>query len=443
MRGPSPSPRSFERAALGRVVAEPQADNRKFFYQRLMQVTFHHTYYNSDERFACPDFQVAPTPYTAQLMRDLGLLFRDEGVGFSVLYDERRKQVLLRNLRRQAWPHGCAGEPQPIWERLSFVLKLDNPNFVNFTNIPIDTSANRQNYYYTNQRVREDAREGVRLAPRQRLPVVPPDFEWRILDPDVWVVQARAISGKVALCKNVCLPRALVADHTPNAITCACVEKYRSQHPEDDDYACSKRVVLEFSMLPQDKYVIEQLDIEGRPVGRKLPVLYTATSDVPMAFVDLLFTRPTPGEPGKFPIVDLCPPGATRILPVHYQIWFDRRSTRWNYYIVPQPQTRPLDGLEILSTPPSPVVEFSGPDKVFLANGQLAFRFTSRQAVPLQQRSTYRFELSDQHCQKTDAPPLVKRLPVAGTQQVLPVESRPVPTASEVSESCSDIFVYV
>ena len=80
---------------------------RKFSYERLMQVSVRHSYYNA-ARGECADFDISPTPTTAVLMRDLGLLYRYEGAGFSVLYDETRKDVLLNYLARQRVPDAAS-----------------------------------------------------------------------------------------------------------------------------------------------------------------------------------------------------------------------------------------------------------------------------------------------------------------------------------------------
>ena len=76
MRGPA------GRGARSFVYAPQDPQDR---YKPLFSVTFRHNYYNRNEGL-CPDFAVTPTPSSAALMASLGLLFRDDGTGFSVLF---------------------------------------------------------------------------------------------------------------------------------------------------------------------------------------------------------------------------------------------------------------------------------------------------------------------------------------------------------------------
>jgi hypothetical protein len=110
---------------------DPPPDGRRSVYTRLARVAVRHTYYNASGG-RCGDFAVRPTHSTAALMRSLGLLFKPEADGFSVLYDTVGEQALLSYLRRQA------NEDGGVWTRLTFLLSLKNAYFVNFTDIPID-----------------------------------------------------------------------------------------------------------------------------------------------------------------------------------------------------------------------------------------------------------------------------------------------------------------
>src|SRR3954469_16912646 len=69
-------------------------------YDRLMRVSFRHSYYNRSDD-ACTDLSVRPTAFTRRLMQSIGLLFRDEGTAFSVLYDTNRADALIAYLGRQ------------------------------------------------------------------------------------------------------------------------------------------------------------------------------------------------------------------------------------------------------------------------------------------------------------------------------------------------------
>src|SRR4029079_7486692 len=133
-RRPAMSPAPHHRLVTrGRTPAPgagnlPYGGSRITYYRRLARVSLRHGYYRASGG-ACPDLAVRPTAWTAARMRTLGLLFRAEEAGFSVLYDELRERQLLDFLRREQGPRGA-------WTRLCFTLSLRNPWFVNFTALP-------------------------------------------------------------------------------------------------------------------------------------------------------------------------------------------------------------------------------------------------------------------------------------------------------------------
>src|SRR5882762_840729 len=133
---------------------------RQFYYLRLMQVVIRHTYYNRSNE-ACPDFKIFPTRYSQDLMKSLGLIFKDEGTGFSIFFDVRRTDILIAYLKRQEWPP----HSNHCWTRLSFVLSIKNPHFLNFTDVPIRMNPVNQNFYFTNQEARRLGSGTILLNP--------------------------------------------------------------------------------------------------------------------------------------------------------------------------------------------------------------------------------------------------------------------------------------
>ena len=95
------------KAAPGEEVVD-QEPARRYFYERLLQVSLENSYNNGSAN-RCPDFSIRPTSSSATLMASLGLLFRQEETGFSVLYDERRRASLEQYLRRSGWENAEAG----------------------------------------------------------------------------------------------------------------------------------------------------------------------------------------------------------------------------------------------------------------------------------------------------------------------------------------------
>ncbi|HEX6901158.1 MAG TPA: hypothetical protein VF789_15645 [Thermoanaerobaculia bacterium] len=384
--------------------AKPR-DPRQFFYQTLTRVSVRHTYYNSSG-FLCPDFGFAPTPASAALMAKLGLIFRAEKTGFSVLYDETHKDDLIRFLKRQA---NAEGE---VWTRLSFQMPLESNYFVNLTEIPIATEATAENFYFSNQRAHPWEgllllNPGRRVDDRQLLPVVPGQLpvpaviDGRTIDE----VQVYDISGEMVLCVPRCVTNKAASEKNPADFTCA--DKGTDQ--------CANPIYVNFASLREDKYILKLVD--GAGAASELGVLWTFFYPMPLCFIDLLFTSPRGRKPENYPVRDLFS-DRPEIVTTDYTLRFERRSTLWNYYIVP-PQPGVLEDLRIENLSPFPV-EFAGPCKVFLPDGREAFRFLSKQPLPLQEQPECNFRLRGKHKHWPHEKTLVDRLPGASSQQVLP-----------------------
>src|SRR5262249_33721986 len=97
---------------------------------------------------------------------------------------------------------------------------------------------------------------------------------------------------------------------------------------------CRDVIYLDFAPLPEDKYVVEQVDEAGH-VGQADTGLYTETYPIALCFIDLLFTTPDGRHPDAFPVRGLFGP-APEIAPVHYILQFERRALPWRYYVVPR-----------------------------------------------------------------------------------------------------------
>jgi hypothetical protein len=343
-----------------------------------------------------------------------------EPTGFSVLYDVRNAKGLCSYLRAHGVPPD-GGAMEQFWTRLSFVLSLDNPYFVNFTDIPIGTNPYEENFYFTNQQAHRSDGEvvlnmGERVDARALLPVEGPEV--RVPTPaNVERVVVRDIAGFPV----IEMPR--------------CVQLPGSPPTE----VCSPYVFLDFRTLPEDKYVVDYETVSRVPPMLSRPILYTVAELNPLCFIDLLFSKPTEGVEGIYPIDLFAPEPADSIEPVRYALRFKARSTYWRYYIVPEPQREALEGLAIETMGERLPVPFSGPVQVRIANGERAYRFVSDVRLLLQQRSSYRFQLNGwvQRGLPT-GDPLIASMPVAGNKQVLPEGGKDNPELNY-----SDIYVYV
>jgi hypothetical protein len=369
---------------------------RASFYQKLMSVSFRNTFYPAP--FECPDLAAGPTLATAELMSDLGLLYRETATGFVIAWDARRSAELIAALRRRVESDGES------WTRLSFVLWLRNPLFVNFSEIPLGTAPpGARNFFFTNQEAHDAGRRGVLLnrgrfaGAGQLFDVIPSQI--RIpLSAEVVEVRLLALSGASVL---------TVPHLAPGP------------------------VYLDLGPLPLDRYTLQEIGAGG-VVLRQGPVLYTAATPVPFGFIDLLLARPSASADGVYPIdLGASPP---EIGSVDYQLAFARRSTLWRYWVV-LPRKRLLTGLRIESDPAG-VAKFRGPSPAKLPDGTPAVLFTARKPIPLQARPDFHFVLH------SDAGTLLDPLPSASVRQVLP-EVAPSPHGAPATAVYSDIYAYV
>lgn len=434
--------RAFERRlftpAAPRGKEKPQL-NRGSYYQRLMHVSIWNSYYNNwDSR--CPDFTVHPTVATSALISSLGLMFKDDGFGFSVLYDTAREENLISFLRMQANDGEPELEPErkEVWTRLSFVLCLKNMFFTNFTRIPINTNPTSRNFFFSNQNAREKAggkvilNSGNKVNGSEMVPVTAVQHSVPV-SRKVEYVQVCAISGLEVICKPRCVPVDVARVKNWGTIDCTDIEPWSPPL----DVECTDVIYLDFSLLPEDKYTITKVGYDGQPAAKPKEILYTASYPIPLCFIDLLFTDPilkgTSDSPqpvrGIYPVRNLWLDSDTpRVFPVDYHLEFRRRKTIWSYYVVPQPDSERFEQLKIVDITPREAEEparrkirFAGPCCVRLANGLVAYRFISTEAIPLTQQSRFRFQLRGyRRGMIPNEGVLVDRLPVASNEQVLP-----------------------
>lgn len=400
--------------------ARGEQSAQQLYYARLLRVSISHTYYNlsNDE---CPDFTISPTPATSALLRSLGLLFKSEPAGFSILYNEQRRSDLANYLKgSRTSPPGSE-----VWPRLSFTLSLNNPYFVNFTDIPFDLDPGRKNFYFTNRGAHRARGGKVILNPGDYVQgvagldlfeVIPVQYPVRV-DKFIKEVRVKDISGQVVICEPRCLPHRRRTGASP--LNCD-----HKQTSPPSVLHCRETIYLDFSSLPEDKYRIEKVFEHSQPGEEELAafghdVLYTTSAPPPLCFIDLLFTDPTGSDQGIYPVRDLF--RRPEFVAVNYQLRFRTRAPFWTYYIVPQPQREKFEDLRIESVAPtkSAQVHFAGPCCVYLANGEKGYRFVSEKAIPLHQQAPFRFRLLGRHDLMQHDGIIVENMPVASRQQIL------------------------
>ncbi len=101
-------------------------------YKILFSVAVLHDYYTSN---FCEDFEIIPSPATALLFKDLGLLWRSLG----------HKLIVLAKTDIDDKPFITISNAA----KFSFYLKLNNPHFNNFTNLSNQPGYTKK-YYFSN-----------------------------------------------------------------------------------------------------------------------------------------------------------------------------------------------------------------------------------------------------------------------------------------------------
>ncbi|MQP66367.1 hypothetical protein GE253_13565 [Niveispirillum sp. SYP-B3756] len=368
-------------------------------FRPLFTVLISHSYYDGDDD-RCRDFRIQPTPTSLDLMQSLGLVFRDWGTGFSVFVDEARLDGLVNYLRRQSSSGG-------LWSWLSFIMVPTNTAFVGITAMPLGIAPIRLNFYMSNQEARQTTDRDAILSegPLSADIFYPPTgtFLTVPIQPDTRQIWAINIAGDTAIQQDI--PKL------------------------DQDLT---QYQLDFSTVPMGLYWIYLFN--GNDLTPLWPLLYTDTGKVPLGFIDLILTRPTPTTPGVYPVppVDEGPVSSADIGHLTYLLRFEARSTRWRYYVASQaPGT--LHDVIIHGQG----TEFSQQSRVILPTGQPALLFEAADELPLRQQSAQRFRLRG-----------VRRGP-DGRENAVRVECLPVapgtPVRPGVSEQSgtSEMYIYV
>ncbi|MFH5885789.1 hypothetical protein ACG2F4_15885 [Halalkalibaculum sp. DA3122] len=112
-------------------------------FQEIFGLNMTHSYYAAG---ITGDLKASPTKETAQKLRDVGLLFRTTGSGFAVFGEVVKNEADSAGLQREI--------DRPT--RFQFILRQQNPYFLNFTDLPFHASG-REIYYFNNLQVSSTA----------------------------------------------------------------------------------------------------------------------------------------------------------------------------------------------------------------------------------------------------------------------------------------------
>lgn len=428
--------RAFEHAAFSsprknKGSANSPTEPRKYQYKTLMQVDTFNTYYNeSGDR--CADFRIYPTAATQSIMHSLGLLFRENSTGFSILYNERREEGLIQYLKT----HGTkahdgqknAGQIE-YWSKLSFIVALYNPLFVNFTDLPFNVDLTARNIYLSNNMAHQDNDEiilnennYVSSSCSNFIEVIPTKYA---------VPYSIEVDGKSIEATRV----------TVTSISGEEVLSEPQEHKERSDMA-----YLNFGTVPEGLYTIKWL-IETEIVFQE-KVIYTTAYPTPLCFIDLLFSRPAEDTPGIYPVNLESKKGS--INSVLYHLKFKARDIHWVYWIISSSQ--PVENMRI-KTDGDSNIHFYGPTRGVIPTGETAWSFVSDQVIPMRERSPLRFKLVDRLNCQCELPCdcknriIINPLPLVSSNQVLNASLVDIVPPDVVHDAkkkkYSEVYVYV
>ena len=421
--------RAFEQPALSIAradgdIAQPRIEPRKYQYKTLMQVDVFNTYYNESDG-KCTDLRIYPTASTQSLMKSLGLLFKERTTGFSILYNNKAEEGLIRYFRK----HGTEtkeGQTE-YWSKLSFIAALDNPLFVNFTDLPFNVDLTARNIYLSNQMAHRDGDEVI-------------------LNQDNYVSSQHSNFIEVVPTKYA-VPFAVRVDRGIIVAT-----KITVTGLSGEEVICIKKkptvevAYLDFTTVPEGQYTINWL--KEKEVISRTPVIYTTAYPTPLCFIDLLFSRPTEDAPGIYPVK--LDPDKGSITSVFYNLKFKARDIHWVYWVVSSSQ--PVENMRIKAEGASDVT-FYGPTPGSIPTGETAWSFVSDQVIPMQQRSPLRFKLVDRLNCRCEAScecknrMILNPLPLVSSNQVLSTPRIDIfpPNTGHDSEKkkYSEVYVYV
>ncbi|MBS0473207.1 MAG: hypothetical protein JSR60_19210 [Proteobacteria bacterium] len=405
-------------------------------YKCLFKVVIRHGY-NDLTHGRCRAFSVFPSPTSAEMMAAQGMVFHDDGAGFSVYIRESQIDSFVRYLRRQG--SDTNGDGMEYWTWISFVLVPQDPLFVGITSLPIDTNPLYVNLYGTNQQAHHDGvvtllNPGAAMGAGERRMLTDAQFSVQVPGPFDQIV-VRDISGKIVLT-------------TPSD---AEIERAKDEasdlEGQDPDTALGDLyyVQVDLSSLPLGLYtyrVLPRLGLETPPVT----VLYSAAKpNPPLVFLDILFSQPDEHQPGIYPVPPLYDEQPIRSEDVGglvYDLRFATRETWWQYYVVSR---QPGSTLHDLAIAGDGIVFNRALEPVLLPSGQLATLFQSDDTVAMREIPPQRLTLTGM---RRDAkgklsPISVDPLPTAPVAPVWPAPKDKIVTERSDVYGTSEMFVYV
>lgn len=439
---------TFSSTSDRKSVAQSPPEPRKYQYETLTQVDIFNTFYN-ESGDKCEDFRIYPTATTQSIVNSLGLIFRETSTGFSVLYDSTREAGLIKYLKSR----GTGIDDCQYWSKLSFIVALHNPLFVNFTDLPFNVDLTARNIYLSNETAHQENDEIILnkndyVSPRHEdfIEIIPTKYAVASVIHNngksfkATRVTVTNVSGEIVLS----VPNKSDKNTDPKNID--------TKKPDD----IPNIVYLSFATLPEGLYTISWLENTGEDRNKnevekiifEKRVIYTTAYPTSLCFIDLFFSRPTQDSTGIYPIEfnsknDL-------ITSVSYHLKFKARDIHWVYRIVSASQ--PVENMRIKSDGRNEI-NFHGPTQSPISTGETAWSFVSDRVIAMRERSPLRFKLVDRLNCQCESPCncksriVVNPLPLVSSNQILNGSLEGTSSRNTIKNSgkkkYSEVFVYV
>lgn len=374
-------------------------------YHKLFRVDVKHDYFTDG---VLRGFTIVPTPYTQQLMQQYDLRLQKHAEGITIYCGLEEGESMTANLSSS--------------HNLCFLLKIQDPSFINYTDLPLLGQEGKK-YYFSNIDLEEEA--GLSTKRLQK---------------------AAFVSGQDGLLFQPLFYQHLLPKNTEKA---QFTLKGLGQNAVDQDQ------VAEWKFIPEEKK-------PGETEPIKASVLELGFTKSPWGKYELNISGEESLVFGVMPDNEILSTfGMIEIMPKaesfeQYEIGFQARKTSWRYYVINKSE---IDTTTIRINKGSanqvndnaeeiPLVRPIVQNNTELSNGDKATLLELTEVMALKERPIEFMHLS---LIGSDSKEVKMNLPYANSQQIMPEiieiektdENGIKKLVKEISHIYSDIYVYL
>jgi len=374
-------------------------------YHQLFRIDVKHDYFTDG---VLRGFAIEPTPYTQQLMRQYDLRLQNHAEGITIYCGLEEGASMTTSLSGLY--------------NLCFLLKIQDPSFINYTDLPLLGQEGKK-YYFSNNGLEQEA--GLSTKRLQK---------------------AAFVSGQDGLPFHPLFYQHLLPKNTEKA---QFTLKGLGQNAVDQDQ------VAEWNFIPEEKKPGETEPIKASVLQLGFTKSPWGKYELNISGEESLVFGVMPGDimPSTFAMIEIMPQLENFD---QYEISFQARKTSWRYYIINKNE---IDTSTIRINKGSanqvngdaeevPLVQPIEQNNKELSNGDKATLLELTEVRALQERPTAFMHLS---LIGSDSKEMKVNLPYANSHQITPEiveteetdENGIVKSVKEISHVYSDIYVYL